>query len=153
MLPLKLIEPIERHLGGVLRLHEADLRRGAGFVELPYSLRRKYPNAPRDRGWQWLFPATRIYTDRQTGERRRHFRHQSVIQRAVRQAVREVGIAKPASCHSMRHSFATHPLEDGYDIRTIQELLGHKDVSTTMIYCHALNRGGRGVRSPLDITT
>ncbi len=99
-----------------------------------------------------LLPATKIYMARETNERRRHFRHQTVIQRAVRQAVREVAIAKPASCHSLRHSFATHLLEDGYDIRTIQDLMGHEDVSTTMITCHVLNRGGRGVRSPLDTT-
>ncbi len=152
MLPQKLVNPLKAHLQQVRRLHTADLKVGAGFVELPYALRRKYPRAARDWGWQWLFPATRIYKDRETNERRRHFRHQTVIQRAVHQAVREVGLAKPASCHSFRHSFATHLLEDGYDIRTIQELMGHKDVSTTMIYCHVLNRGGRGVRSPLDTT-
>jgi len=152
MLPLKLIEPIKKHLHRVQRLHTTDLKKGAGFVELPYALRRKYRSAATDWGWQWLFPATKIYTHRETNEHRRHFLHQTVIQRAVRRAVRDVGIAKPASCHSLRHSFTTHLLEDGYDIRTIQELMGHKDVSTTMIYCHVLNRGGRGVRSPLDST-
>ena len=145
-------EPIKKHLRRVHRVHTADLKKGACFVELPYALRRKYRSAATDWGWQWLFPATRIYTQRETNEHCRHFLHQTVIQRDVRRAVRDVGIAKPASCHSLRHSFATHLLEDGYDIRTIQELMGHKDVSTTMIYCHVLNRGGRGVRSPLNST-
>jgi integron integrase len=150
VLPRALSEPLAAHLERVHRLHATDVLRSAGFVELPYALALKYPNAKREWAWQWVFPATRTYVRGPTGERRRHFLHQTVIQRAVRRAALAPGIPKPATCHSLRHAFATHLLEDGYDIRTIQELLGHQDVSTTMIYCHVLNRGGRGVRSPLD---
>jgi len=150
LLPARLRDPLAAHLDRVRRTHQADLAHGAGHVELPGALARKYPNAGREWAWQWVFPATRFYRDPATGHRRRHHLHESVLQRTVKDAVRQAGLTKPATCHTLRHSFATHLLEGGYDIRTIQELLGHSDVSTTMIYTHVLNRGGRGVRSPLD---
>jgi len=150
MVPEILLGPLRRHLESVRRLHEDDLEKGRGSVFLPHALARKYSSASREWGWQWLFPAARLSIDPRTGEVRRHHLHESILQREVKAAVRRVGIRKPASCHTLRHSFATHLLEGGSDIRTVQELLGHKDVSTTMIYTHVLNRGGRGVRSPLD---
>jgi integron integrase len=150
MLPARLSVPLQNHLQTVRRRHVEDLEHGYGAVYLPYALERKYPNASREWGWQYAFPAERLSTDARTGVVRRHHIGERSVQAAVSAAVRASGIAKPASCHTFRHSFATHLLEAGYDIRTVQELLGHADVQTTMIYTHVLNRGGRGVRSPLD---
>lgn len=149
-LPLAVKESLARHLEEIRQQHQHDLELGLGRVVLPNALDRKYPRAGKEWSWQWVFPASKYYTDPVTREQYRHHLHESVIQKAVKEAARKAGIAKPASCHTFRHSFATHLLEDGYDIRTVQELLGHRDVSTTMIYTHVLNRGGRGVCSPAD---
>lgn len=150
LLPELLIEPLKRHLEYVKSLHELDLREGYGEVYLPYALERKYPNANKEWCWQYIFPAKHRSTDPRSGKIRRHHREEKSLQRAVSQAIRNSGINKAGSCHTFRHSFATHLLERGYDIRTIQELLGHEDVNTTMIYTHVLNRGVRGIYSPLD---
>mgnify|MGYP001565924564 CR=1 FL=1 len=150
MLPEVLHEPLQDHLRRVGRQHEAHLAFGLGRVPVPYALARKYPNADRESVWQWVFPASSHYLDRRSGLQHRHHQHESMIQKAVGPAACRSGIPKRLTTHIFRHSFGTQLLEDGCDIRTVQELLGHKDVRTTMIYSHLLNRGGRGVRSPLD---
>jgi integron integrase len=150
MLPSRLKEPLMRHLQKVKLLHEEDLAIGYGEVFLPYALARKYPNAPKQWGWQYVFPAARRSIDPRGGGQRRHHFSETSVQKAVRAAMQKAAVVKHGSCHTFRHSFATHLLERGYDIRTVQELLGHKDVKTTMIYTHVLNRGGRGVQSPMD---
>jgi integron integrase len=150
MLPEIVVGPLQRHLSKVKQIHERELKAGFGTVYLPYALARKYPLANQEWGWQYVFPASRRSIDPRSGVEQRHHVSEAILQRAIKRAIRQSGITKPGSSHSLRHSFATHLLEDGYDIRTVQELLGHKDVSTTMIYTHVLNKGGKGVTSPSD---
>ena len=154
MIPVQLADPLRRQIEKAARIHVEDLQAGAGEVYLPHALARKAPGMTRELGWQYLFPAAKrsLWKDEPGGAARegRHHIDESYVQRAVKKAIREAGVLKAGSCHTFRHSFATHLLENGYDIRTVQELLGHKDVSTTMIYTHVLNKPGLGVRSPLD---
>jgi len=150
LLPQAVKGPLAEHLKRVRAIHQSDMQNGWGRVPLPDALARKYPNAAADWRGQYVFPADHRWVNGQTGQEGRHHIHESAVQRAVKEAVRKAGIAKHATCHTFRHSFATHVLENGDDIRTIQELLGHTDVKTTMIYTHVLNRGGKGVRRPVD---
>ena len=150
ILPAKLVPELQYQVKTVTMLHQKDINDGYGRVYLPFALERKYPNAARETGWQYLFPAKQISVDTRTGEKRRHHLDESFLRKKIKEAGRKVKLIKNIGCHTLRHSFATHLLENGYDIRTVQELLGHKDVRTTMIYTHVLNKGGLAVRSPLD---
>ena len=150
-LPDKLLEPLQQQIGRVRMLHGEDLQAGFGEVHLPHALARKYPNAAKELRWQYLFPSVKLSVDPRTGKVMRHHIHENNLQKSIKKSADQNGLPKKVNCHALRHSFATHLLETGYDIRTVQELLGHADVSTTMIYTHVLNRGGRGVKSPLDL--
>ncbi len=151
VLPNSIAKHLQKHLAKIKNLHQRDLEEGFGSVYLPFAIERKYPNANKEWGWQYVFPSSKRSVDPQSGVIRRHHVSEKNLQRAIKQATRNLGIVKPVSTHTLRHCFATHLLEDGYDIRTIQELLGHKDLKTTMIYTHVMKKGAHGVRSPIDL--